>query len=60
MLSDGTIHGVMRRTGLGWKGLSFNLCVAPPHNRVVSDFRVTEFTKMFLSRPEKTEETRGS
>ena len=41
-------------------GLGFNLCVAPPHDHVVPNFRVTEFREVFQSRPEKTEETRGS
>ena len=59
MLSDGTIHGVIWRTGVGQKGLGFNLWVAPPHDRVVPDFRVTEIMEVFPSRPEKTEETRG-
>ena len=60
LLNDGTIHGVIQRTGIGRKGLGFNLCVVPPHNHVVPDFRVTEITEVFRSRPEKTEETRGS
>ena len=59
VLSDGTIHGVIWRTGVGRKGLGFNLCVAPPH-RIVPDFGVTEFTEVFQSRPEKMEKTRGS
>ena len=45
--------------GVGRKGLGFNLCVAPPHDRVVPNFEVTEITEVFQSRPEKTEETRG-
>ena len=32
----------------------------PPHHRVVPNFGVTEFTKVFRSIPEKTEKTRGS
>ena len=59
VLSDGTIHGVIQRTGVGWKGLGFNLCVVPPHDRVVPDFGVTKVTEVFQSIPEKTEETRG-
>ena len=60
LLSDGEIHGLIWRTGVGPKGLGFNLCVAPPHDCVVPDFGVTEITEVFWSRPEKTEETRGS
>ena len=70
MLNDGTIHGVIQRTGVGQKGLGFNLCVTPPHDRVVPDFGVTEImevfrsrpeeTEVFWSRPEETEETRGA
>ena len=59
MLSDKTIYGVIQRTRVGWKGLGFNLCVAPPHNRVVPDFGVMEITEVLWSRPEKMEETRG-
>ena len=60
VLSDGTIHGVIQRTGVRQKGLGFNLCVAPPHDRVVLNFGVMEFTEVFQSRLEKMEETRGS
>ena len=60
LLSDGTIHGDIWRTGVGRKRLGFNLCVVPSHDRVVPDFRVTEITEVFWSTPEKTEETRGS
>ena len=59
LLSDGTIHGVIWRTGVEWKGLGFNLCVAPPHNHIVPDFGVTEIMEVFQSILEKTEETRG-
>ena len=59
MLSDRTIHGDVRRTGVDRKGLSFNLCVVPPHNRVVPNFRVMEFTEVFQGTPEKMEKTRG-
>ena len=59
VLSDGTIHRVIQRTGVERKGLGFNLCVAPPHDRIVPDFRVMEITEVFWSRPEKMEETRG-
>ena len=57
MLSDGIIHRVIRRTGVGRKGLGFNLCVAPPHDRIVPNFRVMEITEVFRSRPEQMEET---
>ena len=40
VLSDGTIHGDIWRTGVGQKGLGFNLCVAPPHDCIVPDFGV--------------------
>ena len=60
LLSDGTIHGVIRRTGVGLKGFGFNLCVVPPHDHIVPDLRVAEITVVFWSIPEKTEETRGS
>ena len=60
MLSDETIHGVIRRTGVGQKRLGFNFCVVTPHDRVVPDFGVMEITEVFWSRPEKMEETRGS
>ena len=60
MLSDGTIHGVIQRTGVGRKGLGFNLCVAPPHDHVVPDFGVMEIMEVFRSIQEKMEETRGS
>ena len=60
LLSDKTIHGVSQRTGVGWKGLGFNLCVMPPHDHVVPNFRVTEIMEVFWGRPEKTEETGGS
>ena len=60
MLSDRTIHGVIWRTRVVWKGLGFNLCVTPPHDRVVPDFGVMEITEVFWSILEKTEETRGS
>ena len=59
MLSDGTIHGVIQRTEVGQKGLGFNLCVVPPHDRVVPEFGVMEITEVFQSIPEKMEETRG-
>ena len=52
LLSGRTLHGVER------KGLGFNLCVTPPHDRVVPNFGVTEyteFTKIFWSTPEETE-----
>ena len=58
LLSDGTIHRDIQRTGVGWKGLGFNLCVVPPHDCIVPDFRVTGFMEVFWSRLEKTEETR--
>ena len=66
MLSGRTLHGDVWRTGVDGKGLGFNLCAAPPHDRVVPNFRVTEFTEfmtVFQSIPEKTEKmekTRGS
>ena len=47
------------RTGVGRKGLGFNLCVAPPHDRIVPNLRVMEITEVFWSRLEKTEETGG-
>ena len=31
------------------KGLGFNLCIAPPHNRLVPNFQVMEFTEVFRS-----------
>ena len=60
LLSDGTIHGVIRRTGVGRKGLGFNLCVVPPHDRVVPNLGVMVIMEVFQSTPEKAEETRGS
>ena len=63
VLSSRTLHGEVRRTRVDGKGLGFNLCVAPPHNRVVPNFGVmefTEFTKVFHSIPERAEKTRGS
>ena len=54
MLSDGTLHGDIWRTRVGRKGLGYNLCVAPPQDCVVPDFRVTETTEGFQSRLEKT------
>ena len=55
LLSGWTLHGVCLENQSWWKALGFNLCVAPPHDRVVSNFRVTEFTeftKIFRSRLE--------
>ena len=55
LLSGRTLHGVCPEN---WSG--FNLCVVPPHNRVVPNFgemEFTEFTKVFWSTPEKTEKT---
>ena len=54
VLSDRTLHGVIWRTGVRRKGLGFNLCVAPPQDCIVPDFRVMEFTEVFQSIPEKT------
>ena len=34
LLSGRTVHGDVQRTGVDGKGLGFNLCVAPPHDRV--------------------------
>ena len=45
LLSGRTLRGVGLENQGWWKGLGFNLCVAPPHNRVVSNFGVTEFTE---------------
>ena len=58
MLSGRTLHGVSPENWSWRKGLGFNLCVAPPHDRVVPNFGVaefTEFTVVFRSTPEKTE-----
>ena len=57
LLSGRTLHGDVWRTGVDGKGLGFNLCVAPPHDRVVPNFGVTEFTKVFQSTLEKMEKT---
>ena len=60
VLSGRTPHGVGLENRSCWKGLGFNLRVAPPHNHVVSNFGVTEFTeftKVFQSTPEKTAKT---
>ena len=60
MLSGRTLHGDVWRTGVDGKGLGFNLCVAPSHDCVVPNFGVTEFTeftKVFRSTLEKTENT---
>ena len=60
LLSGRTLHGVGPENWSCWKGLGFNLCVAPPHDRVVPNLGVTEFTeftKIFRSTPEKTEKT---
>ena len=60
LLSGRTLHGVCPENWSCWKGLGFNLCVAPPRDRVVPNFGVTEFAdfmKVFWSIPEKTEKT---
>ena len=60
MLSGRTLYGDVQRTGVDGKGLGFNLCVAPPHDHVVPNFRVMEFTELmkgFRSTPEKMEKT---
>ena len=60
MLSGLTLHGVGPENQSWLKGLDFNLCVAPSHNRIVPNFGVTEFTefaKIFRSTPEETEKT---
>ena len=38
---------LIRRTAVDGKGLGFNLCVAPPHDHVVSNFEVMEFTEFY-------------
>ena len=58
LLSGRTLHGVSPENRSWRKGLGFNLCVAPPHDCVVQNFGVTEFTEftmVFQSTPEETE-----
>ena len=45
---------------LDGRDLASTYVLRPPHDRVVPDFRVTEFTEVFWSTLEKMEKTRGS
>ena len=61
MLSGRTLHGDVQRTGVDGRDLALTY-VLPPHDRVVPNFGVMEFTefiKVFWSIPEKMEKTRG-
>ena len=60
LLSGRTLHRVGLENWSWRKGLGFNLCVAPPNNRTVPNFGVTEFMEfmmIFQSIPEETEKT---
>ena len=49
---------LVQRTGVDGRDLASTYVLRPPHDRVVPNFRVTEFTeftKIFQSTPEETE-----
>ena len=60
MLSDGTIHGDIWRTGVDRRDLASTYILRPLTITFVPDFGVMEITEVFRSTPEKTEKTRGS
>ena len=47
LLSDGILHRVSGEPEFRQKGLGFSLCVAPPHDCVVPNFRVMEIMEVF-------------
>ena len=48
-----------REPELDGRDLASTYVFAPLHDRVIPNFRVTEFTEVFWGRPQKMEETKG-